>query len=398
MSAELPELAAIEPWLGDLRRALDRDRSHALVICPPGPEAALLLRALPRFLLPALRAVGVSLALADADELADRILAALGEPPGGESEAYLLAAARELSEQGSALALLVEDAAALPAESLQRLGELAAAARPGLRVAFFADAAACDAASLPHLVQAFGLGVQKIVLAPGPGDAVARPRGASAPPTLQGVGGAAAPPAAPAGTSADGAPRPYPRPAVRSRRPAALAAAAGVVLLAGLGAVLAPGATPLPSETRSAPQVADVALGPQLRRVALPEPKPAQRQAAATAALAPAPPAEVAEVATAPAPPAEVAEVATAPAAPRVEPAAPPPRVRPQRPVRRVAVNLNARPWARVEVDGRELGLTPLANVRLAPGAHRFRARLPDGRVVERVVRVDAYRTHITFP
>jgi hypothetical protein len=49
-------------------------------------------------------------------------------------------------------------------------------------------------------------------------------------------------------------------------------------------------------------------------------------------------------------------------------------------------------------VDGRELGLTPLANVRLAPGAHRFRARLPDGRVVERVVRVDAYRTHITFP
>ena len=38
-----------------------------------------------------------------------------------------------------------------------------------------------------------------------------------------------------------------------------------------------------------------------------------------------------------------------------------------------------------------------MADVLLSRGAHRFRATFPDGRVVERDVRVDAYRDHLRF-
>jgi hypothetical protein len=63
-----------------------------------------------------------------------------------------------------------------------------------------------------------------------------------------------------------------------------------------------------------------------------------------------------------------------------------------------VRVSLNAQPWAHIEVDGRDLGVTPMADVELEAGPHRFRARFADGRVMERTLRVDALRDHITFP
>jgi hypothetical protein len=63
-----------------------------------------------------------------------------------------------------------------------------------------------------------------------------------------------------------------------------------------------------------------------------------------------------------------------------------------------VPVHVNARPWARIFVDGRELGVTPLGNVPIAPGLRRFRAELADGRVVEREVRVEAADQKVTFP
>ena len=40
---------------------------------------------------------------------------------------------------------------------------------------------------------------------------------------------------------------------------------------------------------------------------------------------------------------------------------------------------------------------TPLANVPLRPGPHTFRAHLPDGRVLERTVEIDASHRHVAF-
>jgi hypothetical protein len=63
-----------------------------------------------------------------------------------------------------------------------------------------------------------------------------------------------------------------------------------------------------------------------------------------------------------------------------------------------ILVSLNARPWARIEVDGRDVGVTPLADVPIAPGIHRFRAHLADGRVIEQTAHIDAYRNRVIFP
>jgi hypothetical protein len=62
-----------------------------------------------------------------------------------------------------------------------------------------------------------------------------------------------------------------------------------------------------------------------------------------------------------------------------------------------LAVQINASPWANVEIDGIDLGVTPLANIPLFAGAHAFRVRMPDGRVIERTVEIDAERRFISF-
>jgi hypothetical protein len=62
-----------------------------------------------------------------------------------------------------------------------------------------------------------------------------------------------------------------------------------------------------------------------------------------------------------------------------------------------VSVDLNARPWALIQVDGVDLGPTPIAGIPLLAGKHRFRARMPDGRVVERVVEVTEQNRFIVF-
>ncbi|MCH8084058.1 MAG: hypothetical protein IH885_07465 [Myxococcales bacterium] len=64
---------------------------------------------------------------------------------------------------------------------------------------------------------------------------------------------------------------------------------------------------------------------------------------------------------------------------------------------RPLAVQINASPWANIEVDGIDLGATPLANIPLFAGEHSFRARMPDGRVIERRVEIDAERRFISF-
>ena len=90
----------------------------------------------------------------------------------------------------------------------------------------------------------------------------------------------------------------------------------------------------------------------------------------------------------APEPPAPAGAVAETPTPAATPAAAPRPRV---------PVNINASPWAAIEVDGEPLGETPLAGVPLAAGPHTFRARMPDGRVVERVVEIDAENRFVVF-
>ncbi|HKE11916.1 MAG TPA: hypothetical protein VKE73_10115 [Myxococcota bacterium] len=63
----------------------------------------------------------------------------------------------------------------------------------------------------------------------------------------------------------------------------------------------------------------------------------------------------------------------------------------------RIAVGINATPWATIEVDGVEVGETPIAGIPLAPGSHLFRARMPDGRVIEKTVEIGAETRYVTF-
>jgi hypothetical protein len=55
---------------------------------------------------------------------------------------------------------------------------------------------------------------------------------------------------------------------------------------------------------------------------------------------------------------------------------------------RHVLVNVNAIPWARIAVDGRTAGETPLGNVSLPLGRHSFQATFADGSVVEKVAEI----------
>ncbi len=75
----------------------------------------------------------------------------------------------------------------------------------------------------------------------------------------------------------------------------------------------------------------------------------------------------------------------------KAEPAPPPQAPEP------ISVSINATPWAIIEIDGKEIGETPMANVLLAPGDHRFRARMSDGTVMERTIRITPDNRHIAF-
>lgn len=102
-------------------------------------------------------------------------------------------------------------------------------------------------------------------------------------------------------------------------------------------------------------------------RIAAPTPSPSQR----SVPIAP-----------------EPAPTATAPAQAPSAAIAPPAIVR---------VGINAVPWAVIEVDGIELGETPLAGIGIPAGPHTFRARMPDGSVREQTVEIDAINRHVVF-
>ncbi len=85
-------------------------------------------------------------------------------------------------------------------------------------------------------------------------------------------------------------------------------------------------------------------------------------------------------------------------AAPVSYPAPEPERASPSAPAPLVRVQVNARPWAHVRVDGRDAGATPLGHLQLAPGPHDFEATFPDGRVVRRRVEISPEQRFVTLP
>jgi len=66
-------------------------------------------------------------------------------------------------------------------------------------------------------------------------------------------------------------------------------------------------------------------------------------------------------------------------------------------PVRMVLTNINAKPYATIEVDGRVLGETPLGDMPLSAGPHVFRATMPDGRKIERTEMIGPDNNRIVF-
>jgi type II secretory pathway predicted ATPase ExeA len=120
------------------------------------------------------------------------------------------------------------------------------------------------------------------------------------------------------------------------------------------------------------------------------ETAPAHEVVPETPPPAPAPAPEVAVVPE-PEPEAAPAPAPTAAPAPEAAPAPTPP------PVVMVEISINASPWALIEIDGKEIGETPLGGVAVERGPHQFVARFPDGRVVERSVAIDAEHRTLVF-
>jgi type II secretory pathway predicted ATPase ExeA len=86
---------------------------------------------------------------------------------------------------------------------------------------------------------------------------------------------------------------------------------------------------------------------------------------------------------------------ATVPERPAMPP--PPSRVLGEDGIERFKVGINAFPWALIEVDGVEIGETPIAGLALAEGAHTFRAYMPNGKVREKVVIIDSVNRSVAF-
>jgi serine/threonine-protein kinase len=156
-------------------------------------------------------------------------------------------------------------------------------------------------------------------------------------------------------------------------------------------------APPEPAATPEPPKPVEP-QPPQATAPSAPVPAPeAAAQTPPPATIAPTPPA--APVAAAPAPP-PPQEVPPAPPAPAV----PAPKARPRRPAvvqvtestpvvtAKGELVLLIRPWAKVEVDGRDVGVTPLNEpLMLAAGDHVVRLVNPDlGKDITRTVRITA--------
>jgi type II secretory pathway predicted ATPase ExeA len=435
--------SATEEALATLVATLREGRRPAALLGPPGLGKTLLLHLVGRRLDGRLRSVYLPYAALPLDELCAWALSLLGVSESNDTIGDLLLTASQLHSRGSGLLLLIDDAGAMPLPTARKLGDLIASSSGALRLL----AAAAEGPSASRMLAATGANVQLVRLlepmdeeetrkyvaarlerARIPASIAARfdadtlrrihrlsagiPRRVHsvASSVLRGrvgesldeeeiaraaeaelapvpdaalVAEAEVAPAAfvPEEVEEEEAPPEYelPRWAMRreearvERAPSVRAVFATALLLGALGVaasglrfLLAP-PSEMPESVAAPPVPAPIAVEPRAEPPPAPEPQPLP------------PPQPAPEPAPRPAQEAGAAAAATAPA------------------IRTVSVQLNARPWAIIQVDGVDLGPTPISGIPLLAGKHRFRARMPDGRVVEEVIEVSEQNRFIVF-
>lgn len=311
---------------------------------PRGAGKSALLAELERRAAGRARVVRLAPSPATAAGVCERTLAHLGLTSRGDPLAALRAAAAETGDTALTL-VLVDDADALPGCETARLRDLAEASRGRLRFVL-----AARSEPLPTARTLVGVDPANEVALGGPASEPPAP-GPPAPAATRSlpVPGAAQAPRARASAPTATRRRPAPlRPSATARRAGRrLAVAAAVLAMLGAAGLLA--RVPV----RRLPELLGGADA-------------AQRAPAVATPL----------------------RTAQTPARPTPPPSPPAPPVR---------VGINASPWARIELDGRPLGETPLGDVAVPAGVHHFRARMSDGRVLERRVEIGPDRRHVVF-
>jgi MSHA biogenesis protein MshM len=387
--------AATERALAELVAGVQTAEAPIALLGPAGAGKTLLLHLLAERVAPALRSVYLPNPRLGPEEICTWIAASLGAPAGEEAIPVFRAWLEHLRAKEQACLLLIDDVDAMPEETARWLGRLVAETRGALRLAM----AALEGPATPRFLRAFGE-VRCIALdaAMSPDDTAEyvgwRLRQADVPDAVR----ARFDPSSIEALHhiAQGNPRRL-HLAVE-----AFARSGNIAVLEDEIAAFAepptPAVPPIPSvvAVHDAGEPTDAAPPP-----ADDEPEegaPPRRSllgavfVVATALLA------VALLLDRDPP--EDALAAPARARPQLAPAADPtggaaPSAAP--PADALAVNVNASPWARVEIDGVDVGETPLAGIPLRPGPHAFRAELPDGRIVERTVEIDADHRHVAF-
>jgi hypothetical protein len=385
-----PESRFEEVTLEQVQRRLIHDRASIVLRTAPGPETDLLTVALARRLEGAADVMRMAAHRVDGDELFRQLLRRLGLSPSPDPESQLLLSLRVRAQRGSPLVLLIRGADGVPHETLRQLGRLAAGSERGLRLGLVIEAD-LDAGPGVRMGPILGLDVETVTV------------GAARSRELVGL----------QDSTVGGRRRPR-----KPLRTAGVAAAGLIALgLAGVAAgrwdiparagrgwdVSAPPAAPTPLIEQTAPTMptgSGLAAGAAIDAAPSDAPRPpfpVATVARATIDLEPEMPESGPEPLAGnlgerpgsdPLPDVSAAGSAEASAA-----SAPPPA-----PVARARLSINARPWARIELDGRVLGTTPLADLPVEPGSYVVRAVLPDGRRVERALRVGTRDVYIAFP
>ncbi|HEY8156852.1 MAG TPA: AAA family ATPase [Myxococcota bacterium] len=401
---------ATEQALAALVATLREGKRPAALLGPPGLGKTLLLHLVARRLNDRLRSVYLPYAALPLDELCAWSLSLLGFSQSSDTIGDLIQTASELLSRGSGLLLLIDDAGAMPLPTARKLGDLVAASSGALRLL----TAAAEGPSASRMLAATGANVHVVPLVDPMSEEETREY------VLARLARARIPAPITARFDAATLRRVHRLSAGIPRRVHSVASA---VLRGG-----APESGADPAEEREEAPSISINLAPELegaeasegeippvyqalawastpRAEARVETAPSARAVFATALLFGALGVSVSGVrALLGPPPASVAAPRAAPAAPaRAE--APAAVIEPARSAaptataasQTVSVQVNARPWANIEVDGVDLGPTPIAGIPLLAGPHRFRAHMPDGRVVERDVTVTAENRFIVF-